>query len=182
MIYKGILVLVLAGLAYAQPITGEAESLTFEKNRLIYKGKVRLVRDRSVLRADKVTILIDNQGKPKKLIAEGNVIYTEPGRRAVASYAEYDLKTETIVLRGNARVEEEKNLIEAEEIVYDRKNNLLRALGKGKRVRTIYIEEERDEEVRHKQGDSQKKGNTPEEGPHDSGSRLLHNGGGSHQG
>ncbi|MDQ7082089.1 MAG: lipopolysaccharide transport periplasmic protein LptA [Aquificota bacterium] len=166
--YKALLLAGLIALAHAQPITGEADSLVFEKDRLIYRGKVRLVRGESVLRADRVTILLNEEGKPEKLIAEGNVVYTEPGRKATSSYAEYDLRTEVIVLRGRARVEEEKNLIEAEEIVYDRKSGLLKASGGGKRVRTIYIEEEKDEEVGHKQGDSQKKGNTPEEGEDDS--------------
>ncbi len=152
------------GLALSQPITGEAEKLTFQKDKLVYEGKVRLVRGKAVLRADKVTIFVDEEGKPKKLVAEGNVVYTEPGRKAVSSYAEYDLRTEVILLRGNARVEEDRNLIEAEEIVYDRKNNTLRALGGGRRVRTIYIEEEKDEEVGHNEGGSQKKRDNPEEG------------------
>jgi lipopolysaccharide export system protein LptA len=168
MIYKIVSALALFAFAQAQPITGEAESLIFKKDRLVYQGKVRLVRGQAVLKAGKVTILLNEEGKPVKLIAEGNVVYTEPGRKATSAYAEYDLRTEVIILRGNARVEEEKNLIEAEEIVYDRKNGTLRASGGRKRVRTIYIEEEQDEEVGHKQGGSQKKGNTPEKGPHDS--------------
>ncbi|GEM_PF-684557 len=166
--YKILIPALLLTLAHAQPITGEADSLIFQKDKLIYRGKVRLVRGEAVLRADRVTILLSKEGKPEKLIAEGNVVYTEPGRKATSSYAEYDLKTEVIILKGGARVEEEKNLIEAEEIVYDRKNGLLRASGGGKRVRTIYIEEERDEKVGHKQGDSQEEGNTPEEGKNDS--------------
>lgn len=168
MIYSVILLLTLLTFATSQPITGEADSLIFQKDRLIYQGNVRLVRGEAVLRANKVTILLNEEGKPRKLIAEGNVLYTEPGRRATSAYAEYDLTAEVIILRGMARVEEEKNLIEAEEIVYDRRNNTLRASGKGKRVRTIYIEEEKDEEVGHKQGDSQEERDTPEEGPHDS--------------
>ncbi len=127
--------------ALAQPITGEAKNLEFKKDRIIYTGNVKLTRGEAVLRADKVTILLDSEGKPFRLVAEGNVIYKEPGRKAVADFAEYDLKRETIVLRGSAKVEERKNVLEAEEIVYDKKNETLQAKGGEKGVRTIYVEE-----------------------------------------
>lgn len=139
--------------ALCQPITGEAQKLEFKKDKIVYKGKVRLTRGESVLQADKVTILLDETGKPLKLIAEGNVLYTEPKRKATADYAEYDLRTETIILKGGAKVEEEKNVLEAEEILYDRRNQTLQAKGGDKRVRTIYIEEEKNEKVGPDQGD-----------------------------
>ena len=177
-----VLLLVFSSVLLAQPITGEAESLVFEKNRLVYEGNVRLVRGSSVLRAKRVTVIVGENGRPVKLIAEGEVVYREPGRTAVANYAEYDLKEEVIVLRGRARVEEGGNLIEAEEIVYDRRNKMLRALGRGRKVRTIYIEEEGDEEVGPEQGDREKKGDNSEEGSHNRRSGLLYNGGSSHEG
>jgi len=125
----------------AQPITGEAKKLEFEKNRIIYSGDVKLTRGESVLRADKVIILLNEESKPIKLIATGNVLYTEPGRKATADYAEYDLGKELILLKGSARVEDERNLLEAEEIVYDRAKGTLRARSEKERVRTLYIEE-----------------------------------------
>ncbi len=131
-------------LLWAQPITGEAKSLEFKKDRIIYTGNVKLTRGESVLKADKVVILLDEKGKPTKMIATGNVRYYEPKRKSFSEYAEYDLRNEVIVLKGNARVEEDKNLLEAEEIVYDRKNGTLQAKGDKSKVRTIYIEEEKE--------------------------------------
>ncbi|HIC97014.1 MAG TPA: lipopolysaccharide transport periplasmic protein LptA, partial [Aquificaceae bacterium] len=46
----------------AQPITGEAKKLEFEKDRIIYSGDVKLTRGESVLRADKVIILLNEEG------------------------------------------------------------------------------------------------------------------------
>jgi len=135
------LILLLPLLLSGQPITGEAQKLEFKKDRIVYSGKVKLTRGEAVLKAQKVTILLDEEGRPLKLIAEKNVIYIEPARRATADYAEYDLRAETILLRGNAKVEERKNVLEAEEIVYDRRNETLQAKGGAGRVRTIYIEE-----------------------------------------
>ncbi len=156
--------LLLAGISLSQPITGEARKLEFRKDRIIYIGDVKLVRGEAVLRADRVEILLDEEGRPLRIVATGSVSYREAGRRASSDYAEYDLKREVILLRGKVRVEEEKNVLEADEIVYDRKSGTLQAKGKEGRVRTIYIEEEENEKVGHNQGDSPQEGNIPAEG------------------
>ncbi len=139
-----ILPLALLSFALSQPITGEAEKLIFKKDRIIYRGKVKLTRGDSLLRADEVIVFLDDRGKPVKMVAKGEVRYSEPGRKAFSDYAEYDFRTDVIVLRGRARVEEEKNVLEAEEIVYDKKNQTLQAKGEKSKVRTIYIEEENE--------------------------------------
>ena len=131
-------------LSWTQPITGEAKKLEFKKDRIVYTGNVKLTRGESVLKADKVVIFLNEEGKPVKMVATGNVRYYEPKRKAFSSYAEYDLKRDLIVLKGKAKVEEEQNLLEADEIVYDRKNGTLKAKGDKSKVRTIYIEEEKE--------------------------------------
>ncbi len=153
-------------LSQAQPITGEAKTLEFKDNRIIYTGNVKLVRGPSVLKADRVVIHLTEKGKPVKIVATGNVRYSEPGRKATSRYAEYDLIQEVIILKGEAHVEENNSILEADEIVYDRKRQTLQA--KGDRVRTIYIEEEGNEKVRHNEGNSEKEGNIPEKGEGDS--------------
>ncbi len=149
-----LLSLLLFTLSYAQPIAGEAQKLEFQKDKIIYTGNVKLVRGESVLKADKVIVFLNEKGKPTKIVAVGQVRFSEPKRKARADYAEYDLSKEVIILRGSARVEEEKNILEAEEIVYDRKNQTLEAKGGSKRVRTIYIEEEKNEKIGSDKGDS----------------------------
>jgi len=141
LLYLGMLIV---SFLWSQPITGEAKNLEFKKDRIIYTGNVKLTRGESILKADKVVILLDEKGKPTKMIATGNVRYYEPNRKSFSSYAEYDLRSEVIILKGNARVEEDKNLLEAEEIVYDKKNGTLQAKGDKSKVRTIYIEEEKE--------------------------------------
>lgn len=159
-----LLTITLAGLSFSQPITGEAQNLEFVKDRVIYKGDVKLVRGEAVLRADEVVIFVDEKGKPVKLVATGRVRYTETSKRAYSDYAEYDLLKELIFLRGAAKVEEGGNLLEADEILYDKKNNTLKAKGNNGKVRTIYVEEERNEKVRHSERGSQQEKNVPEKG------------------
>jgi len=138
-----ILLLSFIGFAISQTITGEANSLEFLKDKLIYKGNVILHRDDAILKADEVVILLDKENKPFKLIAKGRVRFREKGRKAEAQFAEYDLKKETIYLKGNARIEEEGRIIEADEIIIYKKERRLVAKGKGKRVRTVYVEEKK---------------------------------------
>ncbi len=134
------LILLLYTFSFSQPITGEADKLEYRDNQIVYDGNVKLIRGEAVLKANRVTIFLDPQGKPIKIVALGNVRYEEPGRKAEAQYAEYDLHKDLIILKGNAKVEEERSILEAEEIIYDRKKQTLQA--SGDRVRTIYIEEE----------------------------------------
>ncbi|NPB07025.1 MAG: lipopolysaccharide transport periplasmic protein LptA [Aquificae bacterium] len=137
------LLLSLVSLALAVSITAEADSLEFEKNRLVYRGNVILTRNSSVLRADEVVILLDENNKPVKIIAKGRVRVKENGRKAWANYAEYDLKKGVIVLRGEAKIVEDGRVLEADEIVIYQKENRLVAIGKKRRVRSVYVEEEK---------------------------------------
>jgi len=138
-----IVLLSLFSFAFSQTITGEANSLEFLKDKLIYKGNVILHRDDAILKADEVIILLDEENKPYKLIAKGNVKFKENDRKARADFAEYDLRKEVIHLKGNARIEENGKVVEADEIIIYKKEKRLIAKGKEKRVRTVYVEEKK---------------------------------------
>ncbi|WP_461828783.1 LptA/OstA family protein [Aquifex sp.] len=136
-----ILLLSFSTLLYAQSsITGESDELIYLENKLIYKGNVRLIRDSSVLRAEKVEIILNEEGKPVKIIASGNVKIIEPERKVFANYAEYDLIKDIIYLKGSAKIQEKTRILEADEITIYRKENRLVAKGGKKRVRTVYLE------------------------------------------
>lgn len=139
-------VLILS-LALAQPITGEGDTLTYEKGKIIYTGNVKLTKGNAVLTADKVIVYLDEGKKAKLIEAEGRVRYTEPNRKAFADKMTYDLREEVITLKGKARVEEGQNFVEADEIVYYKKEDRAVAVGKESRVRSFYVEE-KDEKGR----------------------------------
>jgi lipopolysaccharide export system protein LptA len=148
MIFLLLAGLLFFGLAISEPILGEADNLTYEKDKIIYTGNVKLTRGNGVLTANKVVIYLDDKRKPKKAEAEGNVKYVEGVRRAFADRAEYDFQTEVLKLFGNARVEDDKSFVEADEIVYYKKEDRAIAISKSKRVRTFYVEE-KSEKVRN---------------------------------
>ncbi|WP_333784419.1 lipopolysaccharide transport periplasmic protein LptA [Thermocrinis sp.] len=130
-------------LAYSQPILGEADTITYEKNVIIYSGNVKITKANEILTADKVTIHLDENKKASSAEAEGKVFYQDGKRIARADKAYYDFKKEIIRLVGNAKVEEGPNFVEADEIIYYRTEGKAVAIGKGKKVRTFYIEEKK---------------------------------------
>ncbi len=137
-----ILILSLLTLSFSEEvITGEAKELEFLKEKLIYKGNVKLVRNSSVLNAEKVIVYLNKEGKPVRIVAKGKVKIIENERKAFSDYAEYDLTNEVIILKGNAKIQEKTRLLEADEIVIYRKENRLIAKGIKRKVRTVYMEE-----------------------------------------
>ncbi len=127
-----------------QSILVEANQMEYEKNTIIYTGKVKATRGMGVLTADKVIVYLDENKRAKKLEAIGNVVYTENRRRARGDMGEYDLNAEVLRLTGNARVEEGPNFVEADEIIYYKKEDRAVAVSKEKRVRSFYVEEKNE--------------------------------------
>ncbi len=140
------LLLLIPSIILSQVIVGESDSLEYRKGKIIYKGNVKLTKDGGILLADEVEVFVDEAGKPKKLVAKGKVRYLQEGKRAQADYAQYDLEQETLLLKGNAKIEDGGNLLEADIIIYNRKTDTLEAKSVSRQVRTLYIEEERSGE------------------------------------
>ncbi len=144
-----ISLLLFIGIVFPQSIKVEADKLIYEGNKMIYKGNAVLKKDKGVLKADTIIIYMDEEGKAEKVLAKGNAIYEEENRKATAEEITHDLSKNVIILKGRARVEEGRNYIEAEEIVYYIDTGRAIAEGHGSRVRTFYVEEREDEEVRY---------------------------------
>ena len=142
-----LFLVLLSSFALAQPIVGEGDVLTYEKDKITYTGNVKLTRGNAILSADKVIIYLDENKKAKLIEAEGKVRYVENNRRAFADKMVYDFREDVITLIGKARVEEGQNFVEGDEIVYYRKEDRAIAISKGSRVRSFYVEE-KDEKSR----------------------------------
>jgi lipopolysaccharide export system protein LptA len=136
-----LFLLILFIFAYSQPILAEADRMVYENNSIIYIGNVKITKGNELLTADKVIIYLDENRKANSAEAEGKVFYTDGKRTAKADKAFYDFKKDIVQLVGNARVEEGPNFVEADEIVYYRKEERAIAVSKNKRVRSFYVEE-----------------------------------------
>lgn len=139
---KSLLVLLILFIfAYSQPILAEADRMVYEKNSIIYIGNVKMTKGNELLTADKVIIHLDENKKANSAEAEGKVFYTDGKRIAKADKAFYDFKKDIVQLISNAKVEEGSNFVEADEIIYYRKEERAIAISKNKKVRSFYVEE-----------------------------------------
>lgn len=139
---KSLLVLLILFIfAYSQPILAEADRMVYEKNSIIYIGNVKMTKGNELLTADKVIIYLDENKKANSAEAEGKVFYTDGKRIAKADKAFYDFKKDIVQLISNAKVEEGSNFVEADEIIYYRKEERAIAISKNKKVRSFYVEE-----------------------------------------
>ena len=111
--------------------------MVYEKNSITYIGNVKITKGNELLTADKVIIYLDENRKANSAEAEGKVFYTDGKRTARADKAFYDFKKDIVQLLGNAKVEEGPNFVEADEIVYYRKEERAIAISKSKRVRSF---------------------------------------------
>ncbi len=143
------LYVLLIGLSFGQQgILVEANKMEYEKNTITYIGNVKATRGQALLKADKVIVYLDENKKASKIEAIGNVSYVEGIRKGKADRAQYDLKSEILILIGNAKIEEGTNFVEGDEIVYYKREDRAVAIGKNGRVRSFYIEE-KDDKVRN---------------------------------
>jgi len=112
--------------------------LRYEKGVDIRQGADRIV-------AEIASVYLNEKNEVSQTIAENNVVITQPNRKAVGDYAQYDATDETVLLRGNpARIDDSENGSSqgGEVMVYLREN---RVVGEGKtkqntagRIRSVY--------------------------------------------
>lgn len=142
---RALIILLLIVVSFSQQaILIEANKMEYEKNTITYTGNVKATRGQALLKADKLIIYLDDNKKANKIEAIGNVSYTEGARKGRSNKAQYDLKSETLILIGNARVEEGANFVEGDEIIYYKREDRAVAIGKNSRVRSFYVEEKDD--------------------------------------
>ncbi len=143
-----ILLLISFFFSYAQtdkPVVIEADTLRYDKKAqiAIYEGNVEVKSDDFRLFSEKLEIFLDNNGDIKKIIALGNVRFYKGNRRGKSKKAEYYKEKNLIILKGNAELQQDNNVIEGDEIVYHIDTEKAEVVGKNKRVRTIFFPEEK---------------------------------------
>ncbi len=94
------------------PVYASAHQLTYDRDRNLihYQNNVDIRQGTDRVIADAADVYINNKNEVAQTIAEGNVVVTQPKRKATGSYAKYDSDSESVVIRGNpARVEDSES-------------------------------------------------------------------------
>ncbi|HXH70567.1 MAG TPA: LPS export ABC transporter periplasmic protein LptC [Pyrinomonadaceae bacterium] len=91
------------------PVYAAAQKLSYakDKNVLRYETNVDIRQGADRIVAGAANVFLNDKNEVSQTVAENNVVITQPNRKVVGDYAQYNTADETIVLRGNpARVED----------------------------------------------------------------------------
>jgi len=130
-----------------KPIVIEADTLEYDKKNhlILYEGNVVVKKDDFTLWSDKLKIFLDQNGDIKKIVAVGNVRFTKGNRKGKSEEAEYYKDKNYIILKGNAQLQQDNNIIEGDKIIYYIDTEKAEVIGNNKRVRTIFFPEDKED-------------------------------------
>ncbi|MDQ6785757.1 MAG: LPS export ABC transporter periplasmic protein LptC [Acidobacteriota bacterium] len=129
------------------PAFASAQKMIYSRsnNSLRYEGNVDIRQGTDRITAGAANVLMNDKNEVAQTVAETNVVVTQPTRKAVGDYAQYDAENEKVILRGNpARIEDSENGSSqgAEVTIFLREN---RVVGESKttenntgRIRSVY--------------------------------------------
>ncbi|MGC8869189.1 MAG: lipopolysaccharide transport periplasmic protein LptA [Sulfurihydrogenibium sp.] len=146
--------MLILGIAYAQqnqktnkePIVINADKLEYNnKERLaIYSGNVDVKKGNFNLKADVVKIYLDDKGDVSKIYAIGNVYFQKENKWGKSKEGEYYKDKNLIILKGNAEVHQDDNVVEGDEIQYYLDEERAIAISKSNRVRSVIFPKEKE--------------------------------------
>ena len=129
----------------AQAITMTLDADKFElfqtEQRAEFYGHVVVHREEMVLKADFMTVWYqETNGKNelKRVEAKGNVLIDTPENKGTSNLASYSANTEMLIMSGEARMVNDRGVLEGEQIEYNTKTEDTRVL-KGEENQQVHF-------------------------------------------
>lgn len=94
------------------PVYAASQKISYSKNKnlLRYETNVDIRQGADRIVAGAANVFLNEKNEVSQTVAENNVVITQPTRKVVGDYAQYNMIEDTVVLRGNpARVEDREN-------------------------------------------------------------------------
>ena len=129
------------------PVYAAAKKMLYERDKRVlrYEDAVDIRQGTDRITANIASVFLNDKNEVSQTIAENDVVITQPNRKAVGDYAQYNAADETVLLKGNpAKIDDSENGSSqgGEVMVYLREN---RVVGEGKtkqntagRIRSVY--------------------------------------------
>jgi len=109
----------VVGITFATQFFIEANSLSGNKQVVIYKGNVKVKTDKGdKLTCDLLTVYLNQKGDVEKIIAIGHVVFEGEKYSAVGKKMTYYPSQGKVVLEGNAVVKDGKGVLKGQKIIY----------------------------------------------------------------
>jgi lipopolysaccharide export system protein LptA len=125
-----------------EPIRITADRLEFDYKvrQVVFRDEVEVVQGDVHLQSDVLTVNYAQVGDKQQLelaTADGHVVITQGTKKATGRHAVFDQKTRTVVLTGDAVLEEGSNQVSGDKIVVYPDDSRMEVLGQNRRVKVI---------------------------------------------
>jgi lipopolysaccharide export system protein LptA len=121
-------------------ITSEKLDFDYKNRRTVFHGDVDVIQGDVHLQSDVLTVdyaQVGDQQELKEVTADGHVTITQGPKKATGNHAVFDQASRTVVLTGNAVLEEGSNQVNGDRIVVHPDESRMEVLGENRRVKVI---------------------------------------------
>lgn len=121
-------------------ITSEKLDFDYKNRRTVFHGDVVVVQGEVHLQSDALTVDYAQVGDKQQLTqvtADGHVTITQGSKKASGKHAIFDQSSRTVVLTGDAVLEEGSNQVNGDRIVVYPDESRMEVLGQNRRVKVI---------------------------------------------
>ncbi|MEM1059162.1 MAG: LptA/OstA family protein [Verrucomicrobiota bacterium] len=115
-------------------VTSDTLRLDMDKRFGVFSGNVKVEGTDFSMDSRELEVFFDAKSKVERLVAIGEVKIVQPGRETTANKADYDVRTNKILLTGSPKIIEDGRTITAPEIVIDRNTNSMQTGGGGTKL------------------------------------------------
>jgi lipopolysaccharide export system protein LptA len=121
-------------------ITSEKLDFDYKNRRTVFHGDVDVIQGDVRLQSDVLTVdyaQVGDKQELKEVTAEGHVTITQGPKKATGNHAVFVQASRTVVLTGNAVLEEGSNQVNGDRIVVHPDESRMEVLGENRRIKVI---------------------------------------------
>jgi len=121
-------------------ITSDRLDFDYKNRRTVFRGNVEVIQGEVHLLSDVLTVDYKQVGDKQEIEAvnaDGHVSITQGPKKATGTHAVFDQATRTVVLTGNAMLEEGSNQVNGDKIVVHPDESRMEVISENRRVKVI---------------------------------------------
>jgi lipopolysaccharide export system protein LptA len=121
-------------------ITSDRLDFDYKNRRTVFRGNVEVVQGEVHLLSDVLTVdykQVGDKQEVEAVNADGHVTITQGPKKATGTHAVFDQSTRTVVLTGNAMLEEGSNQVNGDKIVVHPDEARMEVISENRRVKVI---------------------------------------------
>jgi lipopolysaccharide export system protein LptA len=121
-------------------ITSGKLEFDYKARRVVFRDNVEVVQGAVHLQSDVLTVdyaQVEDKQQLQMATADGHVVITQGTKKATGKHAVFDQHTRTVVLTGDAVLEEGSNQVSGDRIIVHPDDSRMEVLGQNRRVKVV---------------------------------------------